>query len=342
MRSSLLFAVLILAHPTFAQSKAAVKMETSVRSLLAKGKIYKARTKCDAALVREPLPLFYVLRADANNRIGDHAKAVEDARTGLKGLPASSEALMQLAIAEQGLGLADSAIAHFQHVLGQMPSTEAHYYLALAYQSKHDGPQALSELNSAGAGGVENVQLGARILRAKGECHMMANDTLAAKADFDQAIALTPDDPVIFNSRGWLLYAATGQYAKAVADFDRAIKINPNYSYAFNNRGWCRYKMGQKEKAIADIERALKRKASNPFAYRNLGIIALESGDKPQACVHFRSALENNFTQLFGAEVQGLVDTHCAGLEIKQDPAKMPNAPLDKPLTVPTPRTNAP
>ena len=341
MRCCLLFVLLIAVGPTFGQSKSVLKREAQIRSLLVNGKSYKARTKCDAALVRDPAPQFYVLRADANNRIGDHANAQSDARKGLDGLPGSTEALLQIGIAEQGLGMADSAIVHFLQVIQRDPSAEGHYRLSLAYQAKGDAQSAIAELNAALPLSSGDTRSQARIHRVMAECYVLANDTGAARVAFGQAIALAPDDPVIFNSRGWLLYAAAGQYAKAIADFDRAIKINPNYSYAFNNRGWCRYKMGQKEKAMADIERALKRKASSPFAYRNLGIIALEANDKAQACAYFRSALDNNFTQLFGEEVQGLIDIHCAGSEIKGIPPQLPNGPLDKPRTVP-PRTNAP
>jgi tetratricopeptide (TPR) repeat protein len=342
MRSLLVFLLLLLFMPALSQPKAVVRKEEKVRSLLLRGKAIKARALCDAQLGRTPQPQFYALRAEANNKVGDHVSAQRDARLGMVALPGASEPLLQLAIAQQGLGQGDSAIAIFQRLAERDPSAETHYRLALAYQTDRDPAPALLELRVALAKAEGNVRLQARIHRAAGECQMQTMDTSAARISFERSITLDPDEPVSYNSRGWTLFAATGQHQKAIADYDRALKLNPNYSYAFNNRGWSRYKLGEKEKALADIQRAKRRKGTNPYVYRNLGIIALDAGDKANACIHFRTALDYNFTLLFGNEVQELMDANCAGTAPKAPPGTTPNAPQNKPVIVPPTRTNAP
>lgn len=342
MRTLIVLVVAALPMLAEAQAKNTPKKEAKVRAWLAKGKAYKAIHQCDGMLGRDPVPLYYALRADGYNHIAEFSNARRDAQAGLAALPGNAEALLQLAIAEQGLGLLDSAIVHFQLVEKAAPSGEARYRLAQAFQARHDQDQALLELAHAEKVAGDDAGLHARILRTRGECFALKGDTAAARAAFAQALQLAPTDPVVYNSRGWYMYAANGDHARAIADYDKAIKLNPNYSYAFNNRGWSRYRSGDKDGAMKDLAKAKRRKVFNPFVYRNLGIIALESGDTTLACTHFRRALDYNFTAMFGDEVQRLVEANCHTENGRTTPAQAPNAPVDRPAEKAPIRSNAP
>ncbi|MFT3885212.1 MAG: tetratricopeptide repeat protein [Flavobacteriales bacterium] len=326
------------------------KEEVRVRKLLANNKPYKAITRCDHMLLEGRVhPEFFVLRADALNRIGQAAKAEPDARAALQHAPASAEALLQLAVAEQGQGRYDSADVHFRKVLAQGPSADVRYRLAVNHRLARRCPQAVEELDEALKAGPGDAAGSARILRVKGECLAEMGDSTAARAALNAAVAADPKDPVNYNSRGYYGHAFFGDHLGAIADYDRAIKINPNYSYAFNNRGWSWYKLGQKDKALKDIGRAKNKKVFNPYVYRNLGVIALESGDTAKACMEFRRALDYDFTALFGREVEELMAAHCQGEQNTAAPVQAPNAPMDRNAPKapnapdkPAPRTNAP
>lgn len=342
MRS--LFVLLLATVPVLAQAQAGntAKKEAKVRAWLAKGKAYKAIHQCDAMLGRDPVPLFLALRAEGYNQIAEYNNALRDARAGLAALPGNAEALSQLAVAEQGLGMLDSAVVHFQRALTVAPSAQARYRLAQAYQAGKQQGQAIAVLAEAEQEAGEDARLRARILRTRGECLAVMGDTAGARTAFEQSLVIAPEDPVTYNSRGWFLFAAHDDHVRAIADYDRAIKLNPNYSYAFNNRGWSRYKSGDKDRAMKDLALAKRRKVFNPFIYRNLGIIALESGDRVLACTHFRRALDYNFTAMFGDEVQKLVDSNCKDENKGAAPVQAPNAPLDRPAEKVPNRTNAP
>ncbi len=316
--------------------------EAKVRAWLSNGKPYKAIHQCDAMLGKEPVPIFYVLRADARNRIAEHAFAEQDARAGLLALPGNAEALLQLGIAEQAQGKADSAIAHFGLALEKAPTALNHFHLGAAYQIKRSYEEAISAFTKAASLVGDDPRMQARINRSTGECLAAVGRIEEARAAFAKALELVPDDPVTLNSRGWFLFAAKGDHKNAIADYDRAIQLNPNYSYAFNNRGWSRYRLGDKDGALSDISKAKKRKIFNPFIYRNLGIIALEAGDTVLACTHFRRALEYNFTALYGNEVEQLVEADCRNENKGSAPVQAPHAPMDRPDGKPPVRTNAP
>jgi len=311
MRTVLLFITLLIATVGLPQSDGMDRREATARRLLANNKPYRAISLLNGAIDREDRPVFHALRADAYNRIGVYNKAHADARTALVGLPGDPDLLLQLAISEQGLGQADSAVAHYQRVLVVKPGSDTRYRLATALQAGRKPAAALAQLDEVFAGLSNDDPERAKVLRSKAECLALTGDTAAARTTFAQALELAPNDPVILNSRGWYLYTANGDHARAVADFSKAIKQNPNYSFAFNNRGWSRFKLGDTNGAIKDIDLARSKKPDNPYIYRNLGIIALEKKDVRGACTHFQHALELGFTALHGDEVERLVKEHC-------------------------------
>ena len=77
-----------------------------------------------------------------------------------------------------------------------------------------------------------------------------------AISDFNQAIALTPDDAVAYNGRG-LAYYYKKLYDQAIADHTKAITLKPDYAVAYYNRGNAYYSKGLRDQAIADLRAAL-------------------------------------------------------------------------------------
>ncbi|HMW96971.1 MAG TPA: tetratricopeptide repeat protein, partial [Flavobacteriales bacterium] len=224
MRTVLLFITLLIATVGLPQSDGMDRREATARRLLANNKPYRAISLLNGAIDREDRPVFHALRADAYNRIGVYNKAHADARTALVGLPGDPDLLLQLAISEQGLGQADSAEAHYQRVLVVKPGSDTRYRLATALQAGRKPAAALAQLDEVFAGLSNDDPERAKVLRSKAECLALTGDTAAARTTFAQALELAPNDPVILNSRGWYLYTANGDHARAVADFSKAIK----------------------------------------------------------------------------------------------------------------------
>lgn len=340
LRSVILLALLGQVFLVEAQTKADDR-EALVRRLLSRGKVYKALSQCNDLLhAGRPEPRFWVLRADALNRIGEHANALVDARASLQAFPGKEDAILQLAIAELGTGAVDSAVVHFERLSTARTEPAVQVQLAEGYLRQGRCPEAVRTVEAIAGGEAAHTL---KLHLVKGECAAMQGDSATARREFDLAVAEAPRDPVVYNSRGYHAYAHFGQHQQAIADYDRAIKLNPNYSYAFNNRGWSWYKLGQRSKALKDIQMAERRRASNPVVYRHLGVIELDGGDTTRACVHLRRAIELGYTTLYGPEVEQLVAKSCAAVV----PATVP-PPVKAPAEVPKGnapgggRTNAP
>lgn len=77
-----------------------------------------------------------------------------------------------------------------------------------------------------------------------------------ALADFDAAIALDGQNPLIPYNRG-NAYFDTRQYELAIVDYSRAIALDERFSVAYLNRGLAREAAGDTVAAAADYRRAL-------------------------------------------------------------------------------------
>ncbi|HSI36177.1 MAG: tetratricopeptide repeat protein [Phycisphaerae bacterium] len=100
--------------------------------------------------------------------------------------------------------------------------------------------------------------------------HEVIQDNAAAKADYDEAVRIAPNDAKMWVDRGVLaleqgpakvtsLGMSVGRaYGPAYADFDRAIRIKPTYTLAYLDRGIALAAMGEVARARADFDKAFE------------------------------------------------------------------------------------
>ena len=74
-----------------------------------------------------------------------------------------------------------------------------------------------------------------------------------------------------------------GNHAEAIADFDDAIAITPDDARLFNNRGRVHKMLGNNEAALADAESAVKLQPDKPLPYLVRGSVHSAVGNADQA-----------------------------------------------------------
>ncbi len=118
-------------------------------------------------------------------------------------------------------------------------------------------------------------------------------DADRAIRDFDAAIQLKPNDPIIFYNRG-LTYYDKADYDRAIRDYEEAISLNPKYSAAYNARGNVYFAKGEYDKAIAGYEDAIRVFPKNAVAYANRGNAYLNKRDLDRAIRDYDEAIRIN------------------------------------------------
>lgn len=90
--------------------------------------------------------------------------------------------------------------------------------------------------------------------------------------DFDKAVELDPQNPIIYSNRG-LVKRKQENYTEAIDDYTLELNYGPDKNIkAFNNRAYCFAKIGQFEDAIEDYTNVLEIDPNNIHALHNRGI----------------------------------------------------------------------
>ena len=99
-----------------------------------------------------------------------------------------------------------------------------------------------------------------------------------ALADWSQSITLDPNQPDAFTARG-AYYKSQNDSAKALADFERSLQLNPTVDGYFQ-RGQLYAALGQYDKAIEDYDRAIAERRDAPYIYLARSIAKRALGDE--------------------------------------------------------------
>lgn len=106
--------------------------------------------------------------------------------------------------------------------------------------------------------------------------------TNAALQDFNSALKLRDDEPLLFLNRG-LAYFDSGMFDAALDDFSYLIYLRPDDARAYLERARVFMKMGYPANAYGDLEEAVAIKPTYALAYYYMGDILFRKGDTDQA-----------------------------------------------------------
>jgi tetratricopeptide (TPR) repeat protein len=120
------------------------------------------------------------------------------------------------------------------------------------------------------------------LLGQAGEAWMAENDYARAKAVFDAALRLAPDDVDLLLQRS-LALAWAENYFEALDDLNRIIELEPDHADALAFRATAYRYVGSLELAADDVERALKVVPDHLGALLERGILVQLKGDATSA-----------------------------------------------------------
>jgi tetratricopeptide (TPR) repeat protein len=154
-------------------------------------------------------------------------------------------------------------------------SLKATHGRAALLRSQYQDAEAL--LTEALESGVLPVPTQISALGNRGIARWRQGNLHAAIDDFNAALRLSPEEPMIYNNRGNVLLELR-QYKEAAKDFGQAIALVPNYGQAYNNRGNASFLLGDHAAAVADYAKAIALMPGNavPFNGRGKAQLALK------------------------------------------------------------------
>ncbi|MEO1069407.1 MAG: tetratricopeptide repeat protein, partial [Cyanobacteria bacterium J06638_6] len=150
-------------------------------------------------------------------------------------------------------GNLDAAIESLPCLLRYHPRpADIHVELGKAHWQADNSDAALAHFNEAIALDPANV----RAYGNRGLLYCQQGQIAQALADWQFALEHQPGHALIHYNRG-LLYLRQQRYTRALADFDSAIAVNPNLAEAYLHRGYTHEALGRADAAARDWELAL-------------------------------------------------------------------------------------
>jgi tetratricopeptide (TPR) repeat protein len=175
---------------------------------------------------------------------------------------------------------------------------EAHELSQQAVEEQ-DYNEIIALCQTAKRSGVEGDQLEftqtlmAWALNRRGQTRVDEGNQKLADADFQQALALDPDNWRALHNRG-VSSAQEGKFAEALDDFNRVVELNPLFAKAFANRATLFTQSGDLEVALADYQRACRLDPKLLAAEVGRGRMCHLLGRWEEALDAFNKALEIN------------------------------------------------
>lgn len=118
----------------------------------------------------------------------------------------------------------------------------------------------------------------------------------AAEADFEQALALFPDQPLVLNYLGYSWVDQNLNLERAEQMLVKAVELRPNDGFIVDSLGWAYYRLGRFDEAVEYLERAVELQPGDPVINDHLGDAYWRAGRKREARFQWERALT------FGAE----------------------------------------
>ncbi len=150
-----------------------------------------------------------------------------------------------------------------------------------------DHPQAVSSYTTAMA---LNGQPNAELLVARGNSYLVAKLPEKALADFNAALTLLPENPVILINRA-LAYRDLDKKTEAIADLDHVIELWPTHTRSYFIRSELYTRLGRVELAKKDRNKGFSTETKDPVSLLARGVAYLGQGRPNEAIQDFDAVL---------------------------------------------------
>jgi tetratricopeptide (TPR) repeat protein len=199
--------------------------------------------------------------------------------------------LFNIAVADQGKGELEKAIAEWKTALAMSPDEpKALYNLGVALAATNRYEDALAPLRQA----LDLKPTDARTHATLGLALLRLKQPDQALEQLQKAVELNPGDAKAQSTLGSVL-AEQGKIQEAIPHFAQALEIDPNDADTQNNIGIALVRAGRTEAAVPYLEKALAADPNAPELHGNLGLILSRQGHYAEAIPHLEKALAGGF-----------------------------------------------
>jgi tetratricopeptide (TPR) repeat protein len=143
----------------------------------------------------------------------------------------------------------------------------------------------------------------------RGVAEEQSHQWAKAEADFNHALDLSPDQPLVLNYLGYS-WADMGRHLdKARQMIERAAERRPNDGAITDSLGWVKFRQGEMQDAVKTLEHAVELQPEDATINGHLGDAYWAAGRKVEAQYQWRRALTLNPTPDDAAKLEAKLNT---------------------------------
>lgn len=220
----------------------------------------------------------------------------EDAIAAFRDVPKASpyrwNAAMAVGESLNAMQRRDAAIDHFRALSEQHKDRhEALVRVGDLLRGAQQYPEAAAAYDAAMARIDDPKGADWTLYYVRGIAHERARQWDKAEQDFQKALTLQPEQPLVLN---YLAYSWTDQGIRldeAHEMIERAVAQRPADGYIVDSLGWILYRKGRFEDAVRQLERAIELQPNDPVINDHLGDAYWQVGRRLEAQFQWRRVL---------------------------------------------------
>ena len=268
----------------------------SAEALVMRGICYVARNDLDRALagfdgaiaVQPMNPMGYMERSNVYARKGEHDKQERDYQEALRLNPNIQNASRDFAES-----LAERQWRAWSHDFATRNAGKDYYQLFREAQTAYElgnYEDAITLNNDILAMSISTAQASVATMN-RGNAYVAKGDLDKALRDFNEAIALDPNNAGAYVDRA-LILTHKGEREAAMKDYGEAIRLNSKQWQAYFNRAADLREQGELTKAIADLNKVAELNPKFVGTYVNRAAVYVRQGELDKAISDYNRAIE--------------------------------------------------
>ena len=173
-------------------------------------------------------------------------------------------------------------------------------YYAMAAMELKDYQVADAELKKAMILAGNDNELKVQVMSMQGDLKYRMKDYDACYGYYEEALALSPDDPLLLNNYSYFLAEGGRDLKKALRMAERVMQLDGENATYIDTYAWVLYKLGKYREAHREMLRILVNgEEHDPELLEHMGFIKMKLGKCSEAVSFWRKALEGDSTKKY-------------------------------------------
>jgi len=173
-------------------------------------------------------------------------------------------------------------------------------YYALAAMEMKEYAVADNELKKALILAGNNDELKIQVLSLEGDLKYRMKDYDASYASYEEALKLSPDDPLLLNNYAYFLAEGNRDLKKALKMAMKVMETGSDNPTYIDTYAWVLYKMGKYRDAHREMLRIFELSSErDPELLEHMGFVKKALGKCEEAVIYWMEALEKDNTKIY-------------------------------------------